>query len=120
MPTAVPAESRNLVENVDWETYVALADERRGTIPRLTYDQGRMELMSPRKEHENVKSIFGRLVAAYAEARDLEIVSVASTTFRREDLGRDFEADDSYYIQPADAVRNQAEIDLAIDLPPTW
>lgn len=118
MPTILPAESRTVVENVRWETYVALADDRRGSVPRVTYDRGRMELMSPRKEHENLKALFGRLVAAYAEARDIEIVSVASTTFRRQDLDRGFEADDSYYIQHANAVRAKEEIDLSIDPPP--
>ena len=74
--------------------------------------------MSPRKEHENIKSLFARLVTAYAEAREIEIVSVASTTFRREDLERGFEADDSYYIQNADAVRAKSELDLTVDPPP--
>ena len=118
MPAILPAESRTLVESVRWETYVALADDRRGSVPRMTYDQGRMELMSPHKEHENLKTLFGRLVAAYAEAHDIDIVSVASTTFRRQDLGRGFEADESYYIQHADAVRAKEQIDLAVDPPP--
>lgn len=118
MTIAIPAESRNLVENVAWETYVTLADGRRGCVPRMTYDQGRMELMSPRKEHENIKSLLARFVVAFAEARDIEIVSVASTTFRREDLGRGFEADDSYYIKHAADVRSKEEIDLSIDPPP--
>ena len=118
MPVILPAESRTLVENVRWETYVALSDDRRGAVPRMTYDRGAMELMSPRKEHEKIKTLLGRLVAVFAEVRGIEIESVASTTFRREDLDRGFEADESYYIEHANAIRAKEEIDLAIDPPP--
>lgn len=77
-----------------------------------------MELMSPKKDHEKVKALLGRLVAAYAEAKAIDIESVASTTFRRKDLERGFEADEAFYIIHAEAVRPRDEIDLAIDPPP--
>ena len=118
MLVSFPPETRTLIENVRWETYVALSDDRRGNVPMITYDQGLMELMSPKKEHEKIKTLLGRLVAAYAEAIGIEIDSVASTTFRREDLGRGFEADESYYIAHAVAMRAKDEIDLNVDPPP--
>ena len=65
MLVSFPPETRTLIENVRWETYVALSDDRRGSVPRITYDQGLMELMSPKKEHEKIKTLLGRLVAAY-------------------------------------------------------
>ncbi len=111
-------ESRTVVEPVRWDTYVALADERAGIVPRLTFDRGRMELISPKKEHESIGHLLGRLIETFSECRDIEIVGVASTTFRRQDLDRGFEADEAYYIEHADAVRGQGEIDLAIDPPP--
>jgi len=119
MPAQIlPAESRTLVENVRWETYVALADDRRGSVPRITYDRGLMELMSPRKEHEKVKTLLGRLIVAFAEAREIDIESVASTTFRRQDINRGFEADEAFYFECADQIREKEEIDLTIDPPP--
>ncbi len=42
----VPPETRMVLENVDWETYAALADQRRGSVPRLTYDEGVLEMWS--------------------------------------------------------------------------
>ena len=77
-----------------------------------------MELMSPRKEHEKIKTLLGRMVAAYAEVRDIDIESVASTTFQRRDLDRGFEADEAFYIEHADEVRSKEELDLTIDPPP--
>ncbi len=113
-----PPETRTLVDHVRWETYVALAEDRRGNLPRVTYDRGMMELMSPRKDHESIGHLLGRMIETYTELRKIEIVGVASTTFRRRDLGQGFEADESYYIQHADAVREKDEIDLMVDPPP--
>ena len=118
MRTATPAETRMLLENVRWETYVALADERTGNIPQMTYSQGRLELMSPKKEHETAKSLLGLMVYAFCEEREIEILAVASTTFRRTDLEKGFEADESYYIEHAETMRARDEIDLSIDPPP--
>ena len=74
--------------------------------------------MSPRKDHEKIKTLLGRLVIAFAEEQEIEIESVASTTFRRHDLDRGFEADESFYIEHAEAIRAKDEIDLSIDPPP--
>lgn len=43
MPTkssTFPAETRTVMENIRWETYVDLCEQRRGSVPRMTYDQG--------------------------------------------------------------------------------
>ena len=106
------------MDDVSWETYVALADGRRESVPRIFYDRGLMELMSPKKEHEKIKTLLGRLIAAYAEAVELDIDSVASTTFRREDLQRGFETDESFYVVHANSMRAREEIDLSTDPPP--
>ena len=111
-------ESRTLVESVRWDTYVVLADERRGATPRITFDRGRMELMSPKKEHESIGRLLGRMIETFSECQGIEIASVASTTFRRPDLDRGFEADEAYYVEHADAIREKEEIDLAVDPPP--
>lgn len=116
--TIAPAETRTHVEHVRWETYVALADDRVGSLPRATYDRGVMELMSPRKEHESISHLLGRLIEIFTEFRNIEIVGLASTTFRRPDLRQGFEADQAYYIQHAEAVRQKDEIDLMVDPPP--
>lgn len=41
------AETRTLLENVRWETYIELAGQRRGSVPRMTYFDGMLELTSP-------------------------------------------------------------------------
>jgi hypothetical protein len=48
----------------------------------------------------------------------VDVESVGSTTFKRQDLERGFEADKCFYFQHAEQVRVRDEIDLAVDPPP--
>ncbi len=118
MPTMLAPETRTVMENIHWETFVELAVQRRGSVPRMTFDEGVLELMSPRRQHENIGSLIGRLVETYTEVRGIEIVTVASTTFKRKDLQKAFEADESYYIEHSEQIRVKEEVDLTIDPPP--
>ncbi len=68
-----PPESRVLLHDISWETFEALAEERSGSVPRLTYDEGLLELMSPLRQHENIGRLIGRFVESYTEVRDIEI-----------------------------------------------
>jgi len=111
-------EIRTVIENIRWETFVDLAEQRQGSVPRMTYDEGVLELMSPRRQHENIGRLIGRMVETYTEILNVEIQSVASTTFKRKDLQKAFEADESYYIQHAEQIRVKEEVDLLIDPPP--
>jgi dTMP kinase len=84
----------------------------------MTFDHGVLELMTPRRQHEPIGRLIGRIVETYSEVRGIEIVSCASTTFKRSDLDRAFEPDESYYIAHADEIRPKDEVDLQIDPPP--
>jgi Uma2 family endonuclease len=111
-------ETRMVLENVAWETYVELADQRRGSIPRMTYDNGVLEMMSPKRDHENMACLIGRIVETFSELKDIEIISVASVTVKRSDLAKAFEADESYYVTHAAQLLGKKELDFAVDPPP--
>jgi Uma2 family endonuclease len=49
---------------------------------------------------------------------DVDFECLRSTTFRREDLQKGFEGDNSYYIRNAALIRRQDQIDLSVDPPP--
>ncbi|MBI2478696.1 MAG: Uma2 family endonuclease [Planctomycetia bacterium] len=89
---STPAEQRIIFYDVSWETYLALASETDRPGKRIAYNQGVMEIM--------------------------EAAAVKSTTFRRSDEQRGFEADESFYIANEGAVRGKDHIDLSIDPPP--
>lgn len=58
------------------------------------------------------------MVETFSEVRGIEVLSCASTTYKRMDLDRAFEPDESYYIAHADDVRPKDEVDLLLDPPP--
>ncbi len=114
-----PAEQRVVLHNISWNTYERLlADHENNSAPRLTYDRGELEIMSPSPEHEKFNRRIAQLVLAVAEELDIEAEDLGSTTFRREDLERGFEPDSCFYIQSEEQVRGKARIDLAVDPPP--
>jgi Uma2 family endonuclease len=113
-----PAEGRIYLENIRWPTYLALIEDLGEHRGRLTYDQGRLEIVSPSVKHERLKRFLGRLIEAFTEELGIKIASVSSTTFNREDLSRGVEADECYYVQNEPAVRGREEIDLVRDPPP--
>jgi hypothetical protein len=64
------ADQRIVTYGVPWEFYeaqLALRGDR--SAPRIAYLEGVMELMSPSKDHERIKSYIGRLIEAYALER---------------------------------------------------
>ena len=111
-------ETRMVLEGVEWETYVALSDQRRGSVPRMSYDNGVLEMMSPKREHENIGCLIGRMIETYSEVKNIEIISVASVTVKRSDLSKAFEADESYYVRNADRLLPKKELDFSIDPAP--
>lgn len=112
------SETRMVLENVSWETFVALADERRGSVPRMTYSEGVLEMMSPKRKRENIGRLIGRMVEAYSEIKGIEILSVASVTVKRSDLKKAYEADESYYVTSIDQVLAKEELDFEVDPAP--
>ena len=118
--STVPAssEQRVVLRSVSWETYVALTEESASGSGRKTYDQGVLEIMSPGMPHEIAKRLIGRMIETFTLCRGIEIRSSSSTTFKRSELQRGFEADESYYIQHASELRGVHEIDLSIHPPP--
>jgi Uma2 family endonuclease len=74
--------------------------------------------MSPSPEHERLKDLAALFVNAAAEAMDIDLEGLGSTTFRREDLKRGFEPDSFFYVQSVERVRGKTELDLRIDPPP--
>jgi Uma2 family endonuclease len=113
-----PPEIRMVLENVAWSTYVELADSRSGSIPKMTFDEGLLEMMSPKRQHESIGRLVGRLLETYSEVKDIDIISLASTTFRRSKLQKAFEADESYYVTHAAELLEKEELDFEIDPPP--
>src|SRR5437016_3982755 len=87
-----------VLDDVTWEDYEKLLAEIGEGRTRVTFDSGRMELMSPSPRHDDVKKITARLIETYALECDIPITGWGSTTFRRKDLRKGLEPDECYYV----------------------
>ena len=105
---------------VPWAVYLRLTeirDEKRSGI-KITFDRGRIELMSPKIQHEQPHFRLGIVVVTLAEESGLELRNAGATTFRREAGEQGLEADESFYIANASAVLGLRDIDLSVSPPP--
>jgi Uma2 family endonuclease len=84
---------------------------------RLTYDHGRLEIMTVSRTHERWKSVLARLLEMFAFALRIPLVSSGNLTIRRQDLARGLEPDVCYYVQNANAMSEVRELDLSRDPP---
>jgi len=112
-------EQRVVLHNVSWETYERiLAEHNDCRSPRFTFDHGELEIVTLSAEHERPSERIADLAKALADAMDLEVEALGSTTFKRQELERGFEPDSCFYVQNFERVRGKDRIDLAVDPPP--
>ena len=113
------ANQQVVLSNMSWETYEMLLEDLAGrSAPRLTYDRGQLEIMSPTPEHERLNRMINLIVDIVAAELDIRVDVLGSTTFRRQDIDRGFEPGSCFYVAKADRVRGKKRIDLGKDPAP--
>jgi Uma2 family endonuclease len=110
--------SRFVFDHVSWADYEAILRCVGERQTRVTYDRGILEIMSPSQPHENFGYLLGVMVGVLCEAQDISFRGAGGPTFRRKDLKRGLEPDNSFYVHSFPKIRGKAEIDLATDPPP--
>jgi Uma2 family endonuclease len=112
------AERRFLLEGVPWEAYVSLRDGLDDSGIRMTYLEGRLELVGPSEIHEEEKKLIARLLEAWADEHDVDLRGFGSATYRREGERRGLEPDECYVVGPKepDAVP-QLAIEVVVGSP---
>ena len=115
----MPEGSRLYREGVSWEEYEELLEDLMGVRSvRVSYDQGRMEIMSVSSEHEGYTGLFTHLIQVLTEELELEYTSRGSTTLKSQDVEKGAEADDCFYIGDLDRIRGKKRLNLDWDAPP--
>lgn len=113
-PPADSADQRIVMYNVPWSAYEAqLALRGDAPVPRVAYLDGAMELMSPSRDHERLKSYIGRLIEAYALERGLDLSPYGAWTLRKAPRASGLEPDECYIIG---ADQRAERPDLAIEV----
>lgn len=115
----LPAGAKLELFHIDWDEYEQLLSQM-GDFPghRLSYDRGRLIIVSPKREHEFFKLFIGKMSQVLAEELGLAVEATGATTLRRKNLGKGVEPDESFYVQNAANVVGRLEFDLDVDPPP--
>jgi Uma2 family endonuclease len=115
----LPTGSALIVSDVSWLEYERLLDDLGGHCSvRVSYDRGRLEIVSPSTKHEKCKELVLLLAHVLAEETGTRLESVGSTTFKRAALAQGAEPDTCFYVEHAAAVIGKDDLDLAVDPPP--
>src|SRR5947209_5155424 len=107
-----------VLENIRWSTYQALLRDLGDRPIHLTYDEGRLEIMTLSPQHEILKTLFGRFIEQLTLELDIPIKSLGSTTIARKELKRGLEPDECYYIGRESLVRGKMEFNFKKDPAP--
>jgi Uma2 family endonuclease len=105
-------DQRVILSGIDWwqfETFLAIRGDRAGV--RVTYLEGQLEIMSPSRSHEMLKTMIARLLEAYADAKGLVFEGYGSLTMRNAAELRGLEPDECYAIGAA-----KEHPDLAVEV----
>jgi Uma2 family endonuclease len=115
----LPAGALLRLQNVGWDEYEHLLtqmDSHPGH--RLSYDRGRLIIVSPSFEHELYKEFAHILIFILSEEMGLTIETAGATTFKNKLLKKGLEPDTCVYVQNAAQVIGKRRIMLGVDPPP--
>lgn len=115
----LPNGATLVFRDVPWEEYERLVEdllERPGL--RVTYDEGRLEIMSPLPEHEEYKEFILSIARALSEVQGLTLETRGSATWKRKIFRKGTEPDTCFYVANASRIIGRRTIDLESDPPP--
>lgn len=108
------ADQRIVTHGVPWSHFEAqLALRGDAPVPRMAYLDGALELMSPSKEHERIKSYLGSLVEAYALEKNIDLSRYGSWTLKHAPAAVGLEPDECFIMGPD---QDKPAPDLAIEV----
>jgi Uma2 family endonuclease len=108
-----------ILPNVTWDEYEELLEqvgEPAGL--RISYDEGRLKVMSLSAEHEKYARFIEKMMTAMSLRLRLVILSFGSATMKKRRAEKGNEPDACFYVQTAPAIGNRIQLDFAIDPPP--
>jgi Uma2 family endonuclease len=104
-----------VLEDVSWDQYEEMLKQVKDAHFQLTFDQGRLEIMSPLPEHEWIKQLVGAMVTLIALERNIPMRQLGQTTYRRRQLRKGLEPDQCYYVQNERKIRSRNDLDFNVD-----
>jgi Uma2 family endonuclease len=108
-----------VIHRIGWDDYEHLLEDLSDRLRlRISYNCGRLEVMTPLPEHEKYARFIDDVVRVLSEELDLKLEKLGSATWKNRRLARGVEPDACYYVANADRVIGKRHIDLESDPPP--
>lgn len=111
-------EQRFVLNSIDWQSYRAISHALTGRHLRITYDRGRLELMTISSLHGTLCRLVYTIISVLTEEFQLPKRGCGDMTCDRESLERGIEPDECFYIENEAKVRGKDNLDLSVDPPP--
>jgi Uma2 family endonuclease len=103
-----------VLSGATWADYRRLLEVRgESAVPRITYQKGVLQIMSPSSRHERVKSVLNLLVTVYCLEAGIEFTPFGAWTLADEEGEHGLEPDECYVLGPE---REAMRPDLAIEV----
>jgi len=115
----LPAGAILIFPEVSWEQYENVLEDlidRPGL--RISYDEGRLEIMSPLPEHEDYKGFISHAVRTLCDELGIELEPRGSATWKRKRIRKGAEPDTCFYVANARRIIGKRKLDLDSDPPP--
>lgn len=115
----MPVDSVLTQHGVSWDEYEELLEtvgDASGL--RISYDEGRLQIMTLSQRHERYSTLIGRMVDRVSRVLRIKILFYGSTTMRKQRKQKGVEPDGCFYVQNAPLVGTKDEIDFNVDPPP--
>lgn len=108
------------LHGVSWDTYLGLLETEeslKGSV-RMSYNQGRLLIMTLSRAHELDSERLSLIVRLAAAGMGVTCQGVGRTTLKSDDTRRGKEADCAFYLANEPSMRRTRELDLSVDPPP--
>src|SRR5918997_182154 len=99
----LPAGAKLELFHVDWDEYEHLLTQTESLHPghRLSYDRGRLTIVSPSSEHEDYKDFIYSLARIISLETGVMLETRGAATFKSNKLLKGAEPDTCFYVQNA-------------------
>ena len=115
----MPVDSVLTQHAVSWEEYEELIEavgDASGLL--ISYDSGRLQIMTLSQRHERYSTLIGRIVGQLSLLLRIKVLFYGSVTIKKQRKQKGVEPDACFYVQNATLVGTKDEIDFNVDPPP--
>jgi len=115
----LPNGATLVIDQISWDDYEYLLEglaDRPGL--RISYDCGRLEIVSPSKGHGRYERLIEGLVLIFCEVFHLKFEAFGSATWKDRSLAKGNEPECAYYIRKVEQMLGKGPIDFESGPPP--